>query len=764
MSKSQPAMTAPKTPLNRRKSAAPEMLLANIVNDDDKEKENLRAQNSDTPTVGGGNSFTPFKKMIDSNDNAKRKSLDSNAIVFGTPKGGNLDKDRLQSLYGDCIKLANENKITQKNAWNMNLLDHIRGLASSAETDFVTAGCTLDAAGKIYSCRVDSVHNETFRVVHGLGRVGDGQDEEDKAEGDEGADSGEEGEEGESKKKVKKAAPTRSSTIENNPDSLLQKKLDTESNVDPLFQKMCKAFDEGGARGMLLNQLSLAPGCSLLIESTAVVDDENLIAPNKLEQQPGFGQPVDVSSLKRDLFASIGASNDAGFEKHLLAASLCPTVIDFLGNDGHDEFVGDITSGPGDLSQLDPVQCVPLVAAARESFGGADSEAVMQDDGASMAGDDDDDCGGGCDDGAFDLEEQMRKEICEEEMPEGGAGVPLRGKTRARQSVTGDLDQLDMFIGVDDDYSYFSKEAARSWAGPSHWSFRKAGAKLAALARAGAENGEDGDVAEDGAVREFGNTYSKANKKGGKKKEAFFLDLTGPAPADMEKKMSTSKASITLASVKGAKESVGNTLPEDLKYSVDTLRRLFLRPRTRVTLRQANYYRSSSMFGGDDDMGQDDDDNGDCCGMEDAPDDWGPPKEPAAPETAVLLEVPRRAQKIDISYARTAKKVDIKALKDDLWEQIDRINPDVKTIAKDLPTELVSFMGENKQALPFSDTISKLDMDKCPDVSISYCFICLLHLANEKNLAILGDGQHRDSKGGSLCVGELADLRVIHDP
>ena len=43
-----------------------------------------------------------------SNDMAKRKSLDSNAIVFGTSKGGNLDKDRLQSLYGDCIKLANE--------------------------------------------------------------------------------------------------------------------------------------------------------------------------------------------------------------------------------------------------------------------------------------------------------------------------------------------------------------------------------------------------------------------------------------------------------------------------------------------------------------------------------------------------------------------------------------------------------------------------------------------------------------------------------
>ena len=51
------------TPLNRRKSAAPEMLLGE--NDDEKEKENLRAQNADTPTAPAANSFTPFKKMLD---------------------------------------------------------------------------------------------------------------------------------------------------------------------------------------------------------------------------------------------------------------------------------------------------------------------------------------------------------------------------------------------------------------------------------------------------------------------------------------------------------------------------------------------------------------------------------------------------------------------------------------------------------------------------------------------------------------------------
>jgi len=62
-----------------------------------------------------------------------------------------------------------------------------------------------------------------------------------------------------------------------------------------------------------------------------------------------------------------------------------------------------------------------------------------------------------------------------------------------------------------------------------------------------------------------------------------------------------------------------------------------------------------------------------------------------------LLEAPRRAQKIEISYARTAKKVDIKALKDDLWEQIDTINPEHKKIDTGIKTQGVAFMGETKQ-------------------------------------------------------------------
>lgn len=41
-------------------------------------------------------------------------------------------------------------------------------------------------------------------------------------------------------------------TIERNPENLNAVKLDHEYAFDPMFHKLSKAFDEGGARGMLL--------------------------------------------------------------------------------------------------------------------------------------------------------------------------------------------------------------------------------------------------------------------------------------------------------------------------------------------------------------------------------------------------------------------------------------------------------------------------------------------------------------------------------
>lgn len=51
------------------------------------------------------------------------------------------------------------------------------------------ASCTLDASVKIYSCRVDSIHSEAYKVLGGFGRQ---EDPEAEAGPRDGADSDDE--------------------------------------------------------------------------------------------------------------------------------------------------------------------------------------------------------------------------------------------------------------------------------------------------------------------------------------------------------------------------------------------------------------------------------------------------------------------------------------------------------------------------------------------------------------------------------------------
>ena len=60
------------------------------------------------------------------------------------------------------------------------------------------------------------------------------------------------------------------STLETKPGALNVKKFDLAFEVDPLFQKTSATFDEGGAKGMLLNNLSVFNGCNIAFDSSGV--------------------------------------------------------------------------------------------------------------------------------------------------------------------------------------------------------------------------------------------------------------------------------------------------------------------------------------------------------------------------------------------------------------------------------------------------------------------------------------------------------------
>ena len=50
-------------------------------------------------------------------------------------------------MLGNVLKMASENKITAKNTWSLQLIDHLSDLVKSGEeqTNFQRASCTLDA-------------------------------------------------------------------------------------------------------------------------------------------------------------------------------------------------------------------------------------------------------------------------------------------------------------------------------------------------------------------------------------------------------------------------------------------------------------------------------------------------------------------------------------------------------------------------------------------------------------------------------------------
>ncbi|CAI0412965.1 unnamed protein product, partial [Linum tenue] len=91
------------------------------------------------------------------------------------PSSPCLDKQQILDLFQNCIKLASENKINQKNTWDLTLIDHLYDIIKveeDSETNFQKASCTLEAGVKIYSMRVDSVHSEAYKVLGGIHRVG----------------------------------------------------------------------------------------------------------------------------------------------------------------------------------------------------------------------------------------------------------------------------------------------------------------------------------------------------------------------------------------------------------------------------------------------------------------------------------------------------------------------------------------------------------------------------------------------------------------
>lgn len=193
---------------------------------------------------------------------------------FGDAGVVGITSSELAEHYSNCMKLAAENKINVKNAFQLKLIDYMTEMLKKKKSDmdnFQAASCALDASTKIYAFRVDSVHNETLKLASGVGSSMTGGN--NNANGsDERQDVGDEGDGDELGRRKKKQQRKKASMVEKNLKNINCTQFDLEFDVDPLFKKVSAQFDTGGGGGQFLANLRINDDSGeLLLDSNAEI-------------------------------------------------------------------------------------------------------------------------------------------------------------------------------------------------------------------------------------------------------------------------------------------------------------------------------------------------------------------------------------------------------------------------------------------------------------------------------------------------------------
>ena len=602
----------------------------------------------------------------------KRKSLAVTMNESEVDQVGELPENkenikRALDSYSEMIKLCSSKKLTVKNTWSLSLIDHIDHILDSHKGSFQKASCTLQASVQIYEKRVDSTHMDTFRMLDNVNRTG----KRSEVDGEKHRES-----------RRKHKGKANGSTLEANLNAITTTKVEKEYDVDPLFRKMSKTFDEGGAEGMLLNHLLVHSG------PRVIFDTSNTQAFPTSHEEPG----MEIS--KEDSCAFFQA-----------IAELVPKEVDGI----------EACKTIGTLRQL----------ASAKGF----EPSLLMNDTAQMNDDylSDDNEYFGTEGGMDDYDEGPAFENTTGEVD--NVVNPPNSRDMAQDQEERMIEERFFAAAgnAESEYSYFTQNvSAKSWAGPSYWKFGRP-------AKPRAES-----------------TASKA-KTGRKTKKAYFIDFGAELDPTLYTK-APKQSSISLIKAANLKNQKQYLLPEDVRYTPKDLSQLFLRPenvRIKMVARKRDGQglervaeNTVAEFANEEAEDYDyfDPSTGGTDGYDDEPEgleqhfdgmareDQKNGEHQGAPFLSGMdiVTASRKVEKVEIEFARKAKRVNVIKLKKDIWEEIEEV-------------ETSEMRQEPQEKKSFCESINKLE-PKVDDsnVTIPFYFICLLHLANEKGLELEG--------------------------
>lgn len=698
-----------------------------------------------------------------------RLSISSSKLSTSQPPLA-LTAEQMTKSFEEWMKMAADNKINSKNSWNFALIDYFSELTFLRDGDsinFQKASCTLDGCVKIYASRVDSVVDETTKLLNGLSDKSNkfkfDSDETEIQENDNEDGSNSIG--GKPKaNKLKKTSMRTVETVEKNPENLILKNFDLEFSIDPLFKKTSAEFDESGTKGALLKNLECSPIDNLVIfDSSDRISMDFGIPPDQSREDSEDG-PIDISLLN-SIFGSLIIDLDP--EK----TSLCPTFDDYNFN------VVDIKGTLEKLSRISanipPLEPVDVVEDENEVEIEIDVDLDVNEQLPFMADDD----------GFF--EDQNHQNSSDRDLDETDQKQQLPQGKSVKWATTNEVtDETGL--------SYFDGAFKQTWAGPEHWKIRKSQRISSVSSNNSNNSGNAGNQ-----------TKSRRSSSKTEKVAIDFINSVIDFRQIFSKPTTAGQISLTKAAILERNEQ-DHLLPDDLHFSSNSLLKLFIKPNWKPAKKPEERFgrvtRSSSKQGTGNEpsgsgnfiekdfwMSQESHRNGiyqeiqedfdaETEGAADYEDDVTDyytndydntvdnnngynenadysikpendenffsnyenneqQQNTKADNAAVdfnknLVAEPKFTHVPQLNYARVAKRVDVAKLKSTLWNEF---------------IENGSKGNQQQQTAPvntktFSNLINNLSKsyqsDALAEVSVPYCFICLLHLANEKNLDI----------------------------
>ena len=369
--------------------------------------------------------------------------------------------------------------------------------------------------------------------------------------------------------------------------SLQLKKFELEFSVDPLFKKVAADFDEGGAKGLLLNHLAIdsngrivfdssddaedanGEGDSIRRKSGATLEDggkEERVDPEEQDQ----GTVVQSQTKEIDI-ASLGAKFFPDLAK-LDEQDICPSLKNFDLGDPAGSLDIPFLKAPEDWRQETNSPVKGGLGDQTGIFLDGDNVAGFEDDDGVLGGFDiggDAGFGEGGDVWAKNAAIEPQMHIRDVGFEEGGVG-----ESEGEGMGVGEFDPASNQYAVslhhktegghEDILSYFDNALQKNWAGPEHWRIRR--------------------------IKDINKASAPAPSRR-KEKEPFEIDFASPldpALAEMIYTPATSNAAISLPKAQW-KSKTRNLLPDDKHFNSRQLLRLFLKPEARLGSRKVGF-------------------------------------------------------------------------------------------------------------------------------------------------------------------------------